>query len=448
MIKARSIALLLLSLVMDIDAPANAATDVWQYGEPGTGTFLDAMTADESGARYLGGAFGSETFSLGGRLLTRVGTRDGYVARLDRAGKSLWAVNIGGPGAIVVIDALTVDADGAVYVTGFFWDGDLSTHSVPQVGNVDGLLIKLDRDGRPLWSRAFGGPDVNAYLSDATSDADGNVYVTGIFYGGNLAQPIKLPRQGVGTLLAAKFDASGELVWIQAEGAPDLQAQANSIAADSVGNAYVAGTWIHDSACSPPPIVCRDEKAFLLKLDSSGRRSYLQTLGAHDGSKSTGNVVEVDRQDNLWFIVNGYNDATVTKRDPADRELWIRRFSSSRWGFLSLASLAFERDGRIYLGGSLFGTTLDPPLRSLSQGDAMVIALDADGHSLWGKTWGGNWPGLSLRDIVAVGEDAPFVSGQLYAEHIDSPPLQRIGLLDGFVFGPKAVLTLFQNGFD
>src|SRR5512139_3853330 len=97
----------------------------------------------------------------------------------------------------------------------------------------------------PQWTRAVAG----AYGVQLALDPAGNVLVAG-----------SIPYT---TIVVAKYDPAGTLLWQQAFDAPGTREQAAWIAVDGAGNALVAGTLVAGAANDPSGLV-------LLKYDPAG----------------------------------------------------------------------------------------------------------------------------------------------------------------------------------
>ena len=77
-------------------------------------------------------------------------------------GDFVWAKSMGGPYAVSVATAITVDASGNIYTTGGFsgtvdFDPGPGTFNLTAAGNRDIFLSKLDSAGNFLWVSNMGG---------------------------------------------------------------------------------------------------------------------------------------------------------------------------------------------------------------------------------------------------------------------------------------------------
>ncbi|MDR1791223.1 MAG: hypothetical protein LBR20_06170, partial [Propionibacteriaceae bacterium] len=82
------------------------------------------------------------------------GGQDGFIIRFDKWTNILWEANVGGS-ALDNLQTVAFTSDGGVVAVGVTYstDGD----AVKNKGGMDGLMIKLDKNGNKQWSRTFGG---------------------------------------------------------------------------------------------------------------------------------------------------------------------------------------------------------------------------------------------------------------------------------------------------
>ncbi|HOZ87902.1 MAG TPA: hypothetical protein PL029_09095, partial [Bacteroidia bacterium] len=126
---------------------------MWARNISGTGDDNPlAMAVDPTGNSYMTGYFaGTSDFDpgTGSYSLTSAGIYDLYILKLNAAGSFLWAKSIGG-NSIEVGNAITVDALGSIYTTGYFYsngtdfDPGTSTNTLsPAPSWCDAFVLKL-----------------------------------------------------------------------------------------------------------------------------------------------------------------------------------------------------------------------------------------------------------------------------------------------------------------
>ncbi|MEO8111113.1 MAG: SBBP repeat-containing protein [Ginsengibacter sp.] len=223
-----------------------------------------AITVDGNGNVYTTGNFyGTADFDPGPGIFNMTPIDDAnyknydiFISKLDASGNFVWAKQLGGPHVTgsSLNDfgySIAVDAGGNVYTTGYFpgtadFDPGPGVYNLTSSGATDIFISKLDASGSFLWAKQMGGSLVDEAYA-ITTDASGDVYTTGYFYGTADFDPgsgtYNLSSTG-GTsdvdIFVSKLDASGNFVWAgQLSGAS--YGYALSIAVDATESVYTTG---------------------------------------------------------------------------------------------------------------------------------------------------------------------------------------------------------------
>lgn len=160
--------------------PIDASLTGVNFGATGGSVQVLSTKVDTAGNIYLAGTFsGQTTLDLGGVTLTKIGTQDGWLAKLDASRTVVWAKSIGGSGATTIGRGIAVDASGNVYFSGSFQTADLTTPALTKIGTRDGFAIKLNSSGTIIWATNFGGVGATTLGRQITADSTGNVYLSG-----------------------------------------------------------------------------------------------------------------------------------------------------------------------------------------------------------------------------------------------------------------------------
>jgi hypothetical protein len=187
----------------------------WAKLLPTTDPFTVHIAFDRAGDMFLAGSFATPSLDLGlPAPLARRSDIDVFVAKLDGAGRTLWARHFGGDHEQMTT-GLAVDPAGNVVVLGWFsgrWI-DLGQGPLQNAGSVDVFAVSLDGDGRLRWARTFGGAGVDQAFALA-ADARGRVYVGGFFGqkvdfgGGVVLEPV-----GSTDAFLVALDGDGGTAW-------------------------------------------------------------------------------------------------------------------------------------------------------------------------------------------------------------------------------------------
>ena len=226
-----------------------------------------SIAVDASGNIYLTGKFnGSVTFGAGEineTTLTSSAWDKVFVAKYSTSGNLIWAKQSGAGGGSWG-RGIAVDGLGNSYVTGLFeisaifGPGEtnetmLTAASNQNNGGVfdsDIFVAKFDVNGNLVWAKRAGGSSVplSEQGNGITVDNSGNSYVTGIFSGSAIFGPgepneTALTSSGDSDVFVAKYNGSGQLLWVKSAGGSDGDF-ANGIGVDASGNSYVAGDFV------------------------------------------------------------------------------------------------------------------------------------------------------------------------------------------------------------
>lgn len=352
------------------------------------------------------------------------GATEAYGQTLD------YADQVGLPGNDHGYD-IAVDDDGNTYVVGSLDPGrdpPPSEHATTY-GGSDVFVQKRDRAGRVLWTRMEGGEASDVGRGIAV-DGDGNVLITGWFvgtavFGRDEPNETELVSTALGEIFVAKYDPEGRLLWAKQTGgsnARPVSDQANAIAVDALGNAYVAGSFNGGSVFGPgepgeTTLSSSRIEAFLAKYGPDGALLWArQAQGAID---DFGNGVAVDRDGHAYvtgtfrrrttfgsvtLTTQGVEAMFLAKYAPDGSVLWARAGQTDLAGAAYGATVAVDRQGGCVVAGSFGGTlrlgagTPDDDL-SLTDGTEFLARYDAAGTPRWAKRMRGPTPLSSLADL-------------------------------------------------
>ncbi|MFA6924583.1 MAG: SBBP repeat-containing protein [Bacteroidales bacterium] len=171
--------------------------------------------------------------------MTTIGDFDIFLIKYDQNGNTMWAKQAGGKDYDDVF-GVSVDNNGNSYMTGRFTDtvsfGGTYVHSV---GNEDMFLTKYDPKGNVVWARTAGSRGTEI-ATECAADANGNVYVTGIFQSTCNFDKYSVTSAGINDIFVAKYDSNGNLTGLIRGGGKDIES-AESIFLDKKGNVYICG---------------------------------------------------------------------------------------------------------------------------------------------------------------------------------------------------------------
>jgi len=295
---------------------------------------------------------------------------------------------------------------------------------IRKIVTLSSLLIIIGLNAQTFeWAQSFGAPFSDKGYA-ITTDASGNIYVSGIF--GNTIDfdagsgTANLTAVGAWDIFVQKLDASGNFLWAKSFGGSSFD-EVNSITVDASGNVYTTGFFIgsvdFDPGAGEFSLTSAGSKdIFIQKLDASGDFLWAKSFGnSSDSFGSSGDfgVTVADISGNVYttgrfqgtvdfdpgaetFNLSsaGVNDIFVQKLDASGNFLWAKSFGSNSDD--SGNTITVDASGNIFIAGNFQGTVdFDPGdstanLTSVGNSDAFVQKLDASGNFLWAKSFGGS----------------------------------------------------------
>ena len=170
----------------DLTDPTNGSDEALLIKTSTTGTLLWNQLYGGSGVDYLNDlavladdtlvAVGQSNSPIDGELTAAAannGGVDGLLVRFDAAGTPLWNQLFGGAGNDV-LSALRILDDGSYLTAGYSTTSATGDITDTNSGNADGLLAKFTDDGTPAWSRLTGGT-ANDYYNALAIAGTGSV---------------------------------------------------------------------------------------------------------------------------------------------------------------------------------------------------------------------------------------------------------------------------------
>jgi CHU_C Type IX secretion signal domain/Ig-like domain CHU_C associated/FG-GAP-like repeat/IPT/TIG domain len=359
---------------------------------------------------------------------------------------------------------IDTDASGNVYSTGSFngtvdFDPGAGVFSLTSASTVeqDIYISKLDADGNFVWAVRFGAGGRNDYGYAITSDAVGNIYITGQFFAnldfdpgpGIFVLPNSLFKQ---SLFVLKLDTDGNFVWAKSIGTGGLESVVGrSIALDNSGNLLITGLFSSTADFDPgagtfnltSAEAAGGNNAFLCKLDASGNFAWARAM-LGTGAAEAYSIV-ADNSDNVIAVgaysgtidfdpsASSFNltsvgnfDAFISKLDASGNFIWAKSLggSSNEYG----NSIAVDNAGSIFITGLFKGTSdFDPGvgvfnLTSSGLFDSFISKLDANGNFVWAIPVGGSTAKDDSGIAIAIDASGNLLCTGFFEGTIDFDP--------------------------
>lgn len=191
-----------------------------------------AITVDANGNVYLTGAFYGQTFFDKTGLYASFGLSDTFLAKYNGNGFFQWVLKAGWP-LSGNDNAIAIDSKNDVYIT-------------PGSGSIS--IAKYSGNGSPQWSHQIKENGGSTFSSSGLSvDASGNVYLTGKFADKVAFGSMTFTSVGSSDVFAAKYNVTGTLQWAKQAGGPGSDSS-EGVAASPDGTAYATGQFAATAA--------------------------------------------------------------------------------------------------------------------------------------------------------------------------------------------------------
>ena len=265
----------------DIFAAKLSSAGIWEWAVAVGGTGSDraaGVAVDASGHIFITGNFSNQV-SFGTTVLTSQGNTDAFVAQLNEQGQWLWATAAGGPGQDRAC-ALTVSSNGELLVAGqYAGTATFGTNQLMSSGSADAFVARLTRGGLWQWATAGGGTD-NDEATALTTNAAGEIYVTGYFSNTGTFGASVLTGQGIDDAFVAKLTSAGRWQWATAATGSNT-AYGKAIVADPTGGVFVTGSFNGTAAFGNTHLQSNSsDDGFVARLTDAGQWQWVSVLAS------------------------------------------------------------------------------------------------------------------------------------------------------------------------
>lgn len=260
------------------------------------------------------------------------------------------------------------------------------------------------------WGNAIAANSSGADLEGwaIAADANGNVYVTGSFYGDTVEIGGSQLVSPGGAMFLVKYDSTGTVMWVRMAGGGGINIP-GGIACDSYGNIIVAGSFQGDSAVFGGTVIYNnntpDQNFYVAKYDSIG--NILWVKSTDNAGNEWVESVATDSQDHILLagsfdgfdisidatsLLNSYSgteDVFLYKLDPMGNAQWARRAGGANYEWAN--GVTCDPFGNVVIGGPYFSDTLNLGTGSLvsphgdNHSQMFIISYDSAGTLNWAR---------------------------------------------------------------
>ncbi|MCW3071840.1 MAG: hypothetical protein JWO44_1730 [Bacteroidetes bacterium] len=215
---------------------------------------------------------------------------DFITLKYDAAGTQLWASQYNGPdNNYDEAHAITIDASGNVYVTGYTQTAVLT--------NYDYATVKYNSAGVQQWAKTYNGTGNDYDRANAiTIDAAKNVYITGKSIGVSPAAE---------DIVTIKYDSTGVQKWLTRYNGPSHgYDEGKALALDVAGNVYVTG-YSYTSGLN--------NDFTTIKYDTAGVQQWITKYNGTGNNADQAVAIAVDNIGNIYIA--GMSKGAGTNED-------------------------------------------------------------------------------------------------------------------------------------
>lgn len=280
-----------------------------------------------------------------------------HLVRVDENGTLLWSRTYGEVERDEECRGLVATRDGGFALAGWM---------ISPRGDADFLLVRVNGQGEPLWTRTYGG-EGNDYCHSLIQTADGGFLLAGVLNG-------DMDNIFIGDFYLVRTDAQGNQVWAKTYRGPYLD-WAFSITPTSDGGFALGGVTGGPGTYG---------NFWLVKINQNGDSLWSRDFGGaddeicfdlvqtSDGGFALAGIIEYqEREDTDFYLV---------RTDSEGNLMWARAYGGESDEFLG--SIITTPDGGFMIAG-------ETESQGAGGSDIWLLRVDREGRPLWSRTFGG-----------------------------------------------------------
>ncbi len=350
------------------------------------------------------------------------GEADVFLTKYNSSGTRLWLKQLGTDEEDYVQD-IKISSSGSIYLAGYT-DGVMETDA--SYDGSDIFVMKFNSSGTRQWVRQIG-TDSDDHCWGLAVDASDNIYLAGdtggVFTGVDVSN-----NQGVDMVLI-KLDATGTLQWVKQLGTDQRintntysDSYGIAVSLDSSGDIVFGGNT--NDAIGGDKI--GDNDIVLAKYDSSGNQIWINQIGTEYGDyveeiaiSDSGNIyftgysygtVDTSYDYSNYSESHTYTELFVFKYNSSGQQQWVTQYGSAY--FDRGNALVLDSSENVYLAGNTSGDLVADNEGSY---DYFLMQIDSSGSIVW-QVQNGSDSYDTVNGISLDGSNDLYITGRTYGE--------------------------------
>ena len=245
-------------------------------------------------------------------------------------------------------------------------------------------LLKVDIDGKFLWSKNYGGPGIQIG-TDIVEDDNGDLLLAG---------STQSEESGEDDFLVIKVSSSGEKIWEKTYG---TEFKDKLAAATKVNDGYALLGSVKDG-------VGFDNDILILRIDQSGAIKWDEVIKTDENEEGRDIITSQNGDLLISGIIKDEGDALVARYTDSGRRLWTDTFDVA--GLSESAEAIVEKpNGEIVIAGQAETSEINI--------DFFLLGMDPNGNELWRNITGDVVNTDFAYDLVATSDGGFAFTGTL-----------------------------------
>jgi hypothetical protein len=260
------------------------------------------------------------------------------------------------------------------------------------------------------WAMTFGGSG-GITGADITRDNNGNLFVTGYFNGSVTYGSTKISSSGWWDLFFAKFDGSGNLLWINTIHPTQYEIiQGSRIRLDASENIILCGKFSGTVTIGTSTLVSAGgTDAFIAKFDNNGNPVWAVSYG--DTNSQSSDDLTMDSNNNAYIVVSTsttYPVSSIVLKCTSAGTLSI---------FLSVNSTIFTcifyNNSYLAMSGYITGPLTIGTFQLFSNNypSALLVKTDLAGVTQWAENFTSTYGNSEGQSVIIDNSDNIYTSG-------------------------------------